>query len=285
VTSAHPTYQDMCIHYGIAVDPADPRSPKHKPNVENTVGMIQKEFFGLVRNRTFTSLIELNEVFRDWMIKKNAEIMKSRGQSRKQFYEQEKSSLRPLPENAYQLFYFKKAKVHPDCHFMHNKNYYSVPHQFVGKEIDIKFNEKEAHAYCEAILIASHPVLKGSFHYSTNVAHYPEKKYVDMNYHLALCRREAEKIGENTQLLVEKILALDRFPLKNLRKVQGILALKTQLTQVEMEYASEMSIEFNRMNYDRFKRFAKGYRPNKDTDLDLRPARQQELICLQGGIH
>lgn len=281
----HPTYQDMCAHYSIVVDPADPRSPKHKPNVENTIGMIQKEFFGLVRNRTFTSLIELNEVFRDWMIKKNDEVMKGRGQSRRQFYEQEKSSLRTLPDNAYQLFYFKKAKIHPDCHFMHNKNYYSVPHQYVGKEIDIKFNEKEAHAYFETALIASHPVLKGSFHYSTNVAHYPEKKYVDMNYHLALCRREAEKIGENTQLLVEKILAQDRFPLKNLRKVQGILALRNQTTCEAMEYASEMAIEFNRMNYDRIKRFAKGYRPNKDGNIDLRPARQQELICLQGGIH
>ena len=106
-----------------------------------------------------------------------------------------------------------------------------------------------------------------------------------MNYHLALCRREAEKIGENTQLLVEKILAQDRFPLKNLRKVQGILGLKNQINREAMEYASEMAMEFNKMNYDRIKRFAKGYRPNKDTNMDLRPARQQELICLQGGIH
>ena len=280
----HPTYQDMCVHYGIAVDPADPRSPKHKPNVENSIGMIQKEFFALVRNKTFTSLIELNEVFRSWMIKKNEEMMRGRGQSRRFFYEQEKSSLRSLPNEPYQLFYFKKAKVHPDCHFMHEKNYYSVPHQYVGKELDIKFNGKEAHAYCETVLIASHPVMKGSFHYSTNVAHYPERKYVDMNYHLGLCGREAEKIGEKTQLLVETILAQDRYPLKNLRKVQGILGLKIQIDREAMEYASEMALEFNKMNYDRFKRFAKGYRPKKDTDIDLMPIRQQELICLQGGL-
>jgi hypothetical protein len=178
----------MCIHYGIAVDPADPYSPKHKPNVENSIGVIQKEFFGLVRNMTFSSLIELNNFFRNWMLKKHEEVMRGRGHSRRYFYDQEKLSLRSLPENPYHLFYFKKAKVHPDCCYMLNKNYYSVPHQFVGKELDIKFNGKEIHAYHGTILIGSHPVMKGSFHHSINIAHYPEKKYVDMNYHLGLCR-------------------------------------------------------------------------------------------------
>lgn len=69
----------------------------------------------------------------------------------------------------------------------------------------------------------------------------------------------AEKIGANSHLLVEKNLAQDRFPLKNLRKVQGILGLKNQISREEMEYASEMAIEFNRMNYDRIKRFAKTF--------------------------
>lgn len=166
---------------------------------------------------------------------------------------------------------------------MHEKNYYSVPHQFVGKELDIKFNGKEVHAYCETILVGSHPVKKGHYHYTINEAHYPAKKYVDMNYHLGTCRRDAEKIGPNTLLFVEKIFALDRYPLKNLRKVQGILGLKTKFECGAMEYASEASLEFNKTNYDCFKRFAKGYRAKRDDNQDLLPIRQQELICLQGG--
>ncbi len=280
----HPTYQDMCVHYGIAVDPADPYSPKHKPNVENSIGMNQKEFFGLVRNMTFTSLTALNEFYRTWMLKKLEEVIRGRGQSRRYFYEQEKLSLRPLPDTAYEIFYFRKAKVHPDCCYMLDKNYYSVPHQFVGKELDIKFNSKIVHAYHDTVLVGTHAVMKGAFHHSINVAHYPEKKYVDMNYHLGLCRREAEKIGNKTLMLVESIFSQDRFPLKNLRKVQGILGLKNQFDVEAMEYASEMALEFNKMNYDRIKRFAKGYRPRRDDQKDLLPIRQQELICLQGGL-
>jgi transposase len=280
----HPTYQDMCVHYGLCVDPADPQRPTHKPNVENGIGVIQKEFFPLIRNMTFTSLIDLNSYFRNWLTKKLEDIVRGRGHSRKYFYEQEKNKLRVLPENSYQLFYFKKAKLHPDCHFQHEKNYYSSPHNLVGKELDIKFNSKEVHAYYATQLIASHTAYRGSFHYVTNVAHYPEKKYIDMNFHLATCRRDAEQIGPITSQLIEKILLLDKHPLKNLRKVQGVLALKNSNSNEAMEYACEMAIDFNKYNYDGIKRFAKGYRPVKDDTMDMLPIRQQELICLQGGL-
>ena len=280
----HPTYQDMCVHYGIVVDPADPASPRQKPNVENAVGIIQKDFFPRIRNRTFTSLIELNQVFREWLFTKLQEVVRGRGQSRAFFYEQEKLQLKPLPESPYEVFYFKKAKVHPDCHFIHNKNYYSVPHQYVGKELDIKFNNKEVHAFFETTRIASHVAMKGSYHYSTNTAHYPEKKFVDINYHIALARREAEFVGPNMSLVIEKLLNEDRFPLKNLRRVQGIVALSKKFEREAMEYGCEMGLHYEYLNCDRIKKFARGYRPLREKKIDQSPSRKMELICLQGGL-
>jgi transposase len=278
------TYQDMCVHYGVVVDPADPYSPRHKPNVENAIGLIQKDFFPRIRNRTFTSLIELNFALREWLRIKLQEEVRGRGQSRAFFYEQEKPLLKSLPDSSYEVFYFKKAKVHPDCHFIHDKNYYSVPHQYVGKELDIKFNSKEIHAYFETLRIASHPIMKGKYHYSTNTAHYPEKKFVDMNYHIGLARREAEMVGTNTLLLIERLLNEDRFPLKNLRRVQGILQLSKQFEREAMEYGCEMALHFEYLNYDRVRRFAKGYRPEKNNEFNISPTRQADLICLQGGL-
>jgi transposase len=278
------TYQDMCVHYGVVVDPADPYSPRHKPNAENAIGIIQKDFFPRIRNFTFTSLIELNNALRDWLLLKLQEEIRGRGQSRAFFYEHEKPLLKALPCSAYELFYFKKVKVHPDCHFIHDKNYYSVPHQFVGKELDMKFNSKEIHAYFETQRIASHATLKSRFHYSTNTAHYPERKFVDMNYHIGLARKEAEKIGPHTCLVIEKLLNEDRFPLKNLRRVQGIISLSKQFNREAIEYGCEMALEFECLSYERIKRFAKGYRPQKDDSFNMSPTRQVDLICLQGGL-
>lgn len=265
------TYQDMCIHYGIVVDPADKFSPQHKPNVENAIGVIQKQFFPLIRNMTFTSLIELNNFFRIWLAEKLQQEVRGRGQSRLCLYEQEKCSLKSLPSVPYEVFNFKQAKVHPDCHFIHEKNYYSVPHQLVGKELDIKFNSKEVHAYYETGLVTSHPALKGNHHYSTNVAHYPEKQYVDVNYHLGLARKTAEKVGPQTLALVERLMNENKYPLKNLRKIQGVLKLSTQYEKVAMEYACETAMHFEYLNYERIRRFAKGYRPKVESDFSSSP--------------
>ena len=60
----------------------------------------------------------------------------------------------PLPYASYDLFYFTKRKVHPDCHLQHNKNYYSVPYKFVGREVDVKFNSKMVYVYWNCELVA-----------------------------------------------------------------------------------------------------------------------------------
>lgn len=277
------TYLDMCKYYGTVVDPADPSSPKQKPNVERAVGVIEGDFFHRIRNMTFTSLSGLNNELRTWSVQKNKDAIRGRGQSREFFFEIEKKELRSIPETPYQLFYFKKAKVHPDCHFMHNKNYYSVPYQYVGKEIDVKFNSKEIHAYHETNLITSHSTFRGHYHYSTNEKHYPEKKLVDTNYHLAHARKNAEKIGPNMSSIIERLVREERFPLKTLRKVQGILELEKKFSKEALEYASDMCLEFDCINRDRMLRFAKGYREKKEEIIEA-PLRQLDFICLQGGL-
>lgn len=278
----NPSYHDLCRHYNIVVDPADPVSPRHKPNVEKAVDIIQKDFFPRIRNKTFTSLNELNRELKGWLLKRLEVPIKGRGNSRKFFFEKEKEFLRPLPESPYYIFYFKKAKVHPDCHFQHEKNYYSVPYHFVGKEIEIKFNSKLVHAYFNCERIATHNTMKGTHHYSTTTNHYPEKKIVDLNFHLGIARKEAEKIGEDYRLLIEKIINAHRFPLKNLRKAQGLIALKNKFSKLELNYGASMALEFNKLNYDNVRRFAKNYRPKKEKLIDKTPKRQLELVYLQG---
>lgn len=276
------SYHDLCRHYGIVVDPADPVSPRHKPNVEKTVDIVQRDFYPRIRNKTFTSLNEINRELKGWLLNRLEVPIKGRGNSRKFFFEKEKEFLRPLPVDPYDVFYFKKAKVHPDCHFQHEKNYYSVPYHFVGKEIEIKFNSKLVHAYFNCERIATHNTAKGTYHYSTTTNHYPEKKIVDLNFHLGIVRKEAGKIGEEYRLLIEKVINAHRFPLKNLRKAQGLIALKSKFSNIQLNYGASMALEFNKLNYDNVRRFAKNYRPKKEESKDKSPKRQLELIYLQG---
>ena len=281
------TYRDMCEHYGIAIDPADSESPRQKPNVERAVKVIQQGFLQRIRHKTFTSLIALNRELRAWTDEvNNNTVIRGRGKTRSFFYVQERPTLSPLPSASYELFYFTKRKVHPDCHLQHNKNYYSVPHRFVGREVDIKFNSRMVHVYYRCQLIATHTACKGSYHYSTNTKHYPEKKYVDTNYHLKRAKKDATAMGDNVSLLFDKLLLEAKHPLKILRRAQGILGLSKTFSKDALNYACGMALEFERINYDNIKRFAKNYKRQKDNTAHRPPRRQLELIFLQkGDIH
>ena len=277
------TYQDMCKHYGIVVDPADARSPRQKPNVENAVKYLQTDFMARIRNKTFTSLMELNKELRSWLVTANNKKIQGRGQSRSFFFEKEKIEFKSLPDRTYELFHFKKAKVHPDCHFQHDKNYYSVPYHYIGKELEVKFNCKMIYAFYNCERIAVHKCMKGSYHYSTNTAHYPEKKYVEFNYNLGKLKKQSSLVGDNCQLLVKKLINKSNYPLKIIRKAQGILRLEKTYGKEVLDYACGMALEFDVINYDNVNRFAKNYKRRSQEQLEA-PHRQLDLICLQGGM-
>lgn len=278
----NPTYLDMCKHYEITVDPADPVSPRHKPNVEKAVGYIQSDFLARTRNKTYSSMMELNRDLKHWLRERNDRPIQGRGQSRNHFLEKERPMLSSLPGSPYEIYYFKKAKIHPDCHFQHNKNYYSVPHRFVGKEVDLKFNSKMVHAYVDCERVVSHPIMAGAYHYSTNTEHFPEKKYVDTNYHLEQARKRSISAGINVSIFIERLIKESKYPLKILRKVQGIMALQRKFSKEALDYGCEQALLYNRLNYDHVKRFANNYKKDKDQASRDTPVRQLKFSFLQG---
>jgi len=278
------SYQDMCNHYRVIIDPARVRRPQDKPVVEKSIDILQKDFFPRVRNKTFTSVHEINKVLWGYLAERMKIIMRERGKSRLDLFSEEVQLLRPLPEFRYEICHFKTAKVHPNCHIQHLKNFYSVPYHFVGKEVQVKFNQKLLHIYHRTDLVWTHTVCKGQGHYITVEAHYPEKKMVDMNLHLNICRIKASKIGENMQILVKKLIDEPKHPLKNLSKLQGILALAETFGHEAIEYAVGVGLEHDKTQYSYIKQCAKNYRPDEDNSDAIAPRRQLEFVCLKGGL-
>ncbi|MDD4973841.1 MAG: IS21 family transposase [Bacteriovorax sp.] len=278
------SFRDFCHHYNVTADPARVFRPKDKPHVENSIGIIQGEFFQQYRHTTFTSLFELNSVFKKYLIEKMDYKILSRGMSRNELLAIELPEMRDLPPVPFELFDYKKCKVHPDCHIRHQRNFYSVPYRFVGKEIEVKFNDKMIYAYCEADEIAIHSIALGNGHYITNKAHYPEDKLLDTNFHILSSLEKSKKIGPNTESLIKKLFEVQRnHPLRNLTKVLGVLSLKDQFSIEAIEYGAGASLESNKLSYNYIKSCVKNYRPSKEKTT-LLPSRQMEFVCLQGGL-
>ena len=122
----NPTYFDYAKHMGFIVLPARPRTPRDKPTVEATIGVIQRQFFAENHARVFYSLLDLNQKFKIYLHRLNREVMKDYGVTRLERFEKERSALRLLPENAFEVVEYKKAKVHTDCHLQVIGNFNSV---------------------------------------------------------------------------------------------------------------------------------------------------------------
>ena len=156
------------------------------------------------------------------------------------------------------------------------------PLQSCRREVDVKFNSRMVYVYYRCQLIATHKSCKGNYHYSTNTGHYPEKKYVDIDYHLNKLQQQAAQIGPHTSALIERLAGEAKHPLKILRRAQGIVGLKKTFSQKALDHGCKMALEFNRINYDNIKRFAKNYTKPKSSVLQYSPQRQLEFVFLQG---
>lgn len=277
------TYHDMCSHYGLVVDPADSYKPRHKGNVEKAVDVIQRGFMQEVRGKTYTSLGQLNGDVILYLEGRNHKPMRHNGVSREELFEKEKPLLKGLPEYRYKIFYWKLAKVHADCHIQLEKNFYSVPFAYVGCQVEVKHNKDLVEIYSSGERVAVHKTRGGRGQTSTNDAHYPEKKVVEMQLSYQRLNKEAGAIGEKTKELVLAMFNEHRFPLKNLRRVQAVVSLTKRHTREAIEYGADKALLFNKLSYKYVESCAKSFSPKKPSSKGLTPNRNKKFICLQGG--
>jgi transposase len=240
-------------HYRFAVIPARPYTPRDKASVEAQIGVIQRQFFAEYRNYTFTSLTELNAMFRKYLENFNITIMKDHGVSRLDKFENEKSFLQTLPENSFEVAQYKTSVVHPDCHIQLLGNFYSVPFQLIGKSVRVKVTEKLIEVFHPEthLAVTVHARIQGEKRkFVTLDEHYPPHKMATARFDIAIAKRDAGFIGEQTLAVVTELFE-GNFPLRFLRRVQGILRLKKKFSAEAIEWASKQARLFNntRLNY------------------------------------
>lgn len=165
----NPTFVDFANHWGFAVIPARPYRPRDKGANESGIGVIQKQFYQEVRDRKFYSLDELNSSFREYIERLNTSIMKDWGVSRLDRFQGERELLKPCPVENWEQSEWRKAKVHADCHVQVLKKFYSVPYQFVGREVRVRVTSKLIEIFDQDLnSLASHARLLGKETHSTN---------------------------------------------------------------------------------------------------------------------
>jgi transposase len=278
----NPTYCAYAHHAGFAVLPARPYKPRDKPTVEANIGAIQRSFFQEVREKAFYSLAELNAAFAEFLKRFHATVMKEHGATRAERFATEKPRLKPLPETAFEMAEWRQAKVHPDCHVQVEKNFYSVPYRTVGLSVRVRLTPKLVEVFAkDTELLATHVRLSGTGKLSTHEAHYPEKKLGFRRFEVHAARKEAERIGPATAKLVETLVEGD-YPLKHLRRIQGILRLHSShdVSTAALEYGCEQALTFSRPRLQYVKACAEHFNAHGGKWKLIRPEREASALYL-----
>ena len=172
---ANPTYAELATHYNTAIIPARPRTPQDKSIVENTVLVCSRWVIARLSKQRFYSLNALNNTIAELLSALNNRAFQKREGSRyQQFIDIEKQTLKPLPNQPYELATIMHQTVSADHHVRLNKHYYSVPHALVGETVMCRLTQTTVEILKGHQRVASHLRSFIPNIYSTTPSHRPK---------------------------------------------------------------------------------------------------------------
>ena len=250
----NPSFQELANHYDTVIMPARVGKPKDKAVVEGSVLVVERWILARLRNRRFTSLGQLNEAIRQHLVEYNKKPFQKREGSRRRDYEEvDLPALRPLPSSRYTYAEWKKAKAHVDYHIEVDRRYYSIPHKYHGRRIDVRISGTIVEGFYKGVRIMMHRRLYGKQRFSTNKEHMPAHHRWVAEWSPERFLRWGDDIGPHTRALVEQIL-LRRVPVQQgYRTCLGILALAKRYSKERLEHACHRALTYQAASYQSVK--------------------------------
>jgi transposase len=240
----NPTYQDLAVHYGVAVMPARVRKPRDKAKVEAGVQLVQRWILARLRHRTFFSLGELNQAIRELLVPLNQRPFRKRPGSRRSLFESlEQPALRPLPAERFTYAEWKKARVHIDYHVEVEGHYYSVPYQLVSQQLDVRVSAQTVECFAKGKRVSSHvrSLLRGA--HTTQSGHMPRAHREYAQWTPERLVRWAREAGPSVGGLIERVMSTRAHPQQGFRSCLGIMRLSQRYGAERLEAACQRALQ------------------------------------------
>jgi len=255
VTKAHrydpevnPSYAKLAAYYDCAVVPARVARPKDKAIVERTIQIFQRWFYYRIRHRQFSSLTELHQCLKEHLDIFHQKRHRLFRRSRVEMFEAEKNQLQALPEMPYEVSTHRQVTLHPDCHVMFEKNYYSAPYRLRSQKLDLWASPKHIELYHQNERVAFHRRAQGHSHWMTDSKHYPPEHQAYLEITPCGIKKQASRIGVQCAKLIETLLS-GPYPLKYVRRAQGIVRLHHAYSKDQLEKACQRANELSQTSY------------------------------------
>ena len=243
-------YKSFAEHYSFQPIPCRVRQPNDKGKVESGIKYVKRNFF---LGRKFDNADELRKRLMEWL--DNKANRRVHGTTRKIPYEmfeaEEKEKLIKLPDQEYKISQVGSRKVYHDCHIYVSYNYYSVPYEYAGKEVEIEINNSLVKITYEYRQIAVHKELKGKGLFSTEKSHYPKYKCLSETEFQEKYQAKMASIGN----YAEQIFFLVKEHKKNSwgRTIQGIISLSKKHKNNVINLSCKRALAYNVSDYQTIK--------------------------------
>jgi len=281
------TLADFALHYGCVVDPARPYHPQDKSLVERSVTLVYQRIYYPLSHHTFFDVKGINEAIRELLPAYNDYLFShGDGSRRSQFIDLERNHLSPLPGAPYSLRYFKRAKVQKTAHiyFSENRNYYSVPHRYIGHYVEVQYNDHAVEIFHNGERIARHARNYRGGYYTTVGEHMPSSHQAYSQWRPEYFLDKALRVGTHTRDYIQRLIGQYAYPEVAYKQSQGILSFAAHYGRERVENACKRALEHHRASYHTIERILKNRLDMlEETTEDTQPI--PEHANLRGAAH
>lgn len=241
----NPKLVDFCQHYGCAFMPTRVRTPRHKGKVERGVDYVQEN---ALRGREFDSLAAQNDHLHHW--ERTVADKRIHGTTRKQvlacFEDVEKPALAKLPTTRFEFYHEVKRKVSRDGHISVNRSFYSVPPEFLGRDVWVRHDSRLVRIFDENLRhIATHAIIeRGRFR--TDAAHIASEKISPIERGIDYLHRKIRLIGPSATQWADAVVA--GRGVEAARVLQGVLAMSRKHSGDAIESACGIAVRNGAIN-------------------------------------
>jgi transposase len=237
----NPKVEEFCRHYGTILLPTKPAMPRHKGKIESGINYGQEN---ALRGRTFESLAAQNLHLSEW----EAKVADTRihGTTKQQvgriFMEVEKPRLLPLPSSLFPVFEEGQRSVHRDGHIELARAYYSVPPEYVGRRVWVRWESRLVRIYNQRWEQIALHTRREPGKFATDPIHIHDHKRAIIERGADWLLDRARLIGKYSGTWAEQMFA-QRGP-QAIRALHGLLALAEKHPVAELERVCQQAIAY-----------------------------------------
>jgi transposase len=254
------SFKDFARHYNCVINPARGYSPQDKALVENAVHLAYQRIYYPLREMTFFSLEDLNREIKRLLERYNNLLFKRKEASRLELFQSvEREYLKPLPHTRYELKEYRRAKVQKIgyVYFSPDKNYYSVPYRYIGKQTAIHYTKSIVEVYYNNQRIALHPRNPSKGAYSSNKEHLSSTHKYYSDWSPEFFKNKAAHHGSHVATCVGQIIAGVDYPEIGYKRAMGVIQLHRSYGSHRLDNACKRALQADAVSYRRIQNILK----------------------------